>query len=276
MPGPLWPDCRSQSLGARTLMYRRLGAGPDLVFLHGLLGSGEQWRECALALAGGFTCWLLELPGVSRSSLLAPAGLNDLARWLEKVATTFGWQQFAILGSSWGGAMALAYAAAFPTRVRRMVLAAPAHPLWRPNLRQRLLLWPPLCHAAAWAGARLSWKQRRQLLEAMYGDPSRVTDESVNAYRERLCRPGLGAAVAAYARPWRRDQHALGRALGAIRVPALLVWGERDIVVPASTAPALCAALPDARLNLLGGLGHLAMEEDPAAFAGAVRPFLES
>ncbi|MGH9394705.1 MAG: alpha/beta fold hydrolase [Terriglobales bacterium] len=55
----------------------------------------------------------------------------------------------------------------------------------------------------------------------------------------------------------------------------MLLWGERDPVVPAASAAALLQALPHARLEILPGLGHLPHAEDPAAFCAAVTRFLE-
>ncbi|MGH9520111.1 MAG: alpha/beta fold hydrolase [Terriglobales bacterium] len=259
---------------AGACVLRRLGRGPDVLFLHGLLGAGTQFEPAAAQLAPDYCCWVLELPGISLSPRLRSATLAELVAWLAHTADACALTSFILIGSSWGGALALAFAAAQPHRVRRLVAVAPAHPFWQASLAQRLLLFPPLTRVAARVGAGLGRSRHRDLLAAMYGNPGRMPPSSLDGYRERLCRPGLGAAVAGYARHWRQDQAGLRAALSQVTMPVLLLWGSRDRVVPAATAPALRSALPRAQLTLLPGLGHLPFEEDPDAFVAAVRPFL--
>lgn len=245
-----------------------------MIFLHGLLGAGSQFKAVVAQLSPEFRCRPLELPGISSAPALPSAALADLVVWLAGVVRSSNPGAFSLVGSSWGGTLALAFAAAYPAAVRRLIAVAPAHPFWQPSLAQRLLLFPPVTRVAARAGAQLGRSRHRALLAAMYGNPGRMPPSSVDEYRARLCRPGLGAAVAGYARRWRRDQQELRAALPRITAPVLLLWGSRDRVVPAATAPALQKALPRSTLRLLPGLGHLPFEEDPDAFLAAARPFL--
>ncbi|MGH9480513.1 MAG: alpha/beta fold hydrolase [Terriglobales bacterium] len=258
------------------LRFERSGAGPDAVFLHGLLGSAAQWRGAAAGLAARFTCWLLELPGISHSTRLDDATLPGLRRWLEAAIAGLGLDGFHLIGSSWGGALALEFAAASPlrTRLRRLALVAPAHPHWTPSARQRLLLTPPWTRLGGWLVGRLSPAVHRAMLARIYGDPARLNDASVADYSAVLHQSGLGGAVAGYARCWRADQRRLEGELGQVSMPTLLLWGARDNVVPAATAGALRVALPHAALQVLPGLGHIPFNEDPAAFDQALLPFL--
>lgn len=245
-----------------------MGAGPDVVFLHGLLGRGGQWDGCVQRLSGRYRCWILELPGISASAAVADASLAGLSGWLDQAVEELGLGEFELVGASWGGAIAMKFAAGsgLKRRLRRLVLAAPAHPFWTPSARQQWLLTPPWTQIAAAVGAHLPLAAWRALMAPSYGDPARLRAASVAGYRELLRQPGLGAAVAAYARRWRADQRQLQTELGGIEAPVTLVWGERDRVVPAATAPALQAALPHAALCILPGLGHLPYEELPEAF----------
>jgi len=251
---------------------------PDLVLLHGLLGCGRQWRAAADIFSERFTCWVLELPGISSSHPVRDSSLPGLAQWLGSATQALGLSQFSLIGSSWGGALALEFAArsALRGRVHRLVLVAPAHPFWNPSPRQQWLLTPPWTRLAATVGALLPLGFHRRLLAGTYGDPRRLAPASITEYRRLLRRPGLGAAVANYARAREEDRQRLREALAAAPdlPPTLLVWGERDAVVPAATAPVLARSLPGAHLIVLPGLGHLPFEEDPEAFTTAVLPFL--
>jgi len=244
--------------------------------LHGLLGSAAQWDGEAARLACDRNCWQLELPGISASDRCRDQSLPGLVDWFEQAVREHEWHSFDLLGSSWGGLLALAFACVSPlrARLRRLVLVAPAHPLWMPCRRQRWMMtaWGTRC--GAFLGARVPANVHRALLAGMYGNPSRLDAQSVERYGATLRRAGLGAAMAATTRHWRRDQRWLRPALPQLTAPTLLVWGDRDRVVPASTAPALASALPGSRLAVLAGLGHLPFAEDPAAFHAIVGPFL--
>lgn len=250
------------------IVFQQVGAGPDVVFLHGLLGRGGQWDGCARILGARRRCWILELPGISASAAVADASLAGLSGWLEHAVEELGIGEFELAGASWGGAIALKFAANSPKRrqVRRLVLAAPAHPFWTPSARQQWLLTPPWSRIVAWMGAHLPRAAYSSILAPSYGERARLRPASVAAYRATLRQPGLSAAVAAYAGRWREDQRQLHLELGGIAAPVTLIWGERDRVVPAATAPALQKALPRAELFILPGLGHLPYEELPEAF----------
>lgn len=269
-----------QRLGCGRVSYRRLGSGPALVLLHGLLGSGWQWKASAERLARRYTCWVLELPGIGQSEAVSDSSLPGLGRWLEQVIEGLGIDHFSLIGSSWGGAVALQFAAddgeggsEVGQRLERLVVDAPAHPYWTPSRRQRWLLWPLLMRVALRGARWLSTNELRQILAASYGNPERMPPDAVERYQRLLQRPGMGAALAGYARCWQRDQRRLRAGLARIRVPVLLVWGGRDRVVPVASAPALRAHLR-CEWKLLPGLGHLPYEEDAAAFTCAIEAFL--
>lgn len=63
--------------------------------------------------------------------------------------------------------------------------------------------------------------------------------------------------------------------LAAVRAPTLLVWGERDALVPPTLAASFADTLPDTRLALLPRAGHVPMQERPGDFAAAVLGFLD-
>lgn len=265
------------------LRYRRWGAAqaassrdcaPDLVLLHGLLGTSSQWAAAASRLAFRHRCWALELPGIGASARPRDLSLQGLTAWLEAACRTLPLgERFTLIGSSWGGVVALDFAARSPlaARLDHLVLAAPAHPLWNPNRAQRFMLRPIQARVGAWLGAHSTPRIHRALLERIYGDPARVPLESIAEYGATLRQPHLGAAIAGLARHFRAQRLALAAALPQMQTPALLVWGDRDPVVPVATARALAAAMPHAELEILTGVGHLPFVEEPETFVSLVR-----
>jgi len=112
----------------------------------------------------------------------------------------------------------------------------------------------------------------RASLAPAYGDPAVLTQDRFERYRDMMLAPGVRQAIVD-----RMAGHVLPPPepiLATIQAPVLLLWGERDGMVPASHAADYQRVLPDSRLVVLPGLGHVPMEEAPEAVAAALRGFL--
>lgn len=256
------------------------GAGPPVVWLHGLLGSAAVWRYNTGPMSRYFTIWTGDLPamGAAEPLLHYDMSLPRLSEWLQEALTPLRGERFSLIGSSWGGAVALWFAAHAPlaNRLERMVLAAPVHPDFHPSPRQRLLLRPFWARLGANLLRHAPMRQKGEILAAMFGDRARIPPDSLAIYQRGLARPDLGRAMAGYVRHWRRDLAALRPALARIQCPVLLVWGGRDRAVPITGAAALQRALPVASLTRWPELGHLPYEEDSGRFNQTVLGFLTS
>jgi len=243
------------------------GAGPAVVLLHGFTLDARLWDGVVDALAAAHTVVRLDLRGHGASSPAAAPYLacDDVAHVLDGL----GLAHAALVGLSWGGQVALDAALAWPERVRALALVdstLPGHdwsPAWRDMVaRLRALALGsqgPRAAAAAWfaeplfapararpglAGALAQWETTRAgLLWAGH-----------NA--------GLALAPAARAR------------LRTLRVPTLVVVGERDLADFQAIAEELAVAIPHARKVVLPGVGHLPPLESPAELARVLTEFL--
>jgi pimeloyl-ACP methyl ester carboxylesterase len=110
-------------------------------------------------------------------------------------------------------------------------------------------------------------------MRGAYAVPGVLTDAVVDRYHAMLLAPGVRRAILDRMLQTRLVPPEL--ILATIRVPVLLLWGERDGAVPASHATDYERALPDVRTVMLPGIGHVPMEEAPEASARALRAFLE-
>jgi pimeloyl-ACP methyl ester carboxylesterase len=117
-----------------------------------------------------------------------------------------------------------------------------------------------------------------------FGDPSRVprerVEEAVQEMRDRDAQPWAGQALTRSLRGLMTSYLRVGRANAwrmarAVTVPSLVVWGDRDRLVDPALAPRLAAVLPDSRLQVQPGIGHLAMLEAPEPTARAVLALAE-
>jgi pimeloyl-ACP methyl ester carboxylesterase len=234
---------RRLDVGGARVHYRVGGAGPPVVLVHGLSGSGRWWRRNAGALAARFRVFAVDLVGFGRSR--GPFRLAEAADVLRDWMGRVGVHRAHVVGHSMGGYIAAELATGADAPVDRLVLVdAAAFPLG----------WHPVRHAVGLARA------------VRYMAPSFL--------------PVL-AADAVRAGPWtlfRAAREAVESDLEArcegVRAPTLVVWGEHDCVVPPAFGRRLAACLPDGELVVIEGAGHNPMWDRPGPFNRAVLDFL--
>jgi pimeloyl-ACP methyl ester carboxylesterase len=251
------------------IAYERAGEGPPLVLLHGYVGDGPTtWRQQIDGLSDEFTVVAWDAPGAGGSSdpseWLGMAGYADcLARFVD----ILGLEKPHVAGLSFGGALALAFYRRHPAVPRTLILAS-AYAGWAGSLpaeaaEQRLQQALVLADLSPeeFAGA---------LLPTMFSEatPAEAVDEfgaSMLAFHP--------AGFRAMARASAED---LRDVLPDIRVPALLVYGDKDVRAPLTVASSLHAALPNSTLVVLPGAGHVCNVEAPEEFNRTVRGFLRT
>ena len=113
----------------------------------------------------------------------------------------------------------------------------------------------------------------RANLAAAYADPARLTDKEVDTYDDLIRAPGVRAAMLDRLRQTvLQDPRPL---LRTIQAPTLLIWGQKDALIPVSNAQDYLAAIPRCVLVVLPTLGHVPQEEDPSASIVPVLAFLK-
>lgn len=257
-----------------------LGAGgTPLVLLHGFGAHAYTWRHWAPDLARDHRVVLVDLKGFGA----APKPLDhaysplDQAELVLRLMRGRNLEGATLVGHSYGGAVALVLAVLLsekdPQRLARMILLAGA------GYPQRLPRYMRLASLPAVGRAMLRLVPSRRLaraaLRSAYGDPTRITTRQIEAYAEPLRTPegrhgvietarGIGGADAA---SWTSRYPEIG-------VPTLLLWGDRDPIVPLEIGRRLEGTLPDARLVILEDCGHVPQEEKPRESLEVVRAFL--
>jgi len=259
------------------LTFEKTGSGPPLLLLHGLLATSFTWRHNLEELGRHFTCYAVNAPGLGGSAPLPGfrAPLNRLADAMLDFVTALDLPETRVMGSSWGGSVALLLALRSPPRVTRLVLAAPFHPWADLRPRQRLLLTWPFSRVAGALLRRRSDTFFRRAVGDMMGDPTQLTADAVRGYAAPLrSARASGRVFAGFVAGWRREMAEIAATAASLRQPTLLVWGDRDPVVSLASGRRCAQHLPAAELAVLPGAGHLPHEEQPEAFLGKVLPFL--
>jgi pimeloyl-ACP methyl ester carboxylesterase len=109
-------------------------------------------------------------------------------------------------------------------------------------------------------------------LQPAYGDPAKLTDDILTRYHDLLLGPGNRDAMIA-----RMEQTELVEPeplLRSIMAPTLLLWGQKDAMIPVANADDYLKSLPNAKLVVLPGLGHLPQEEAPETSVVSLKQFL--
>ena len=259
--------------GAR-VNYVRMGHGPPVVLIHGLAASWESWLENIPALARAGTTIALDLPGFGRSAALpGDVSIPGFARFVASFLESLGIERATLVGSSMGGLIAADTAATHPRRVERLVLVSAPGP-GRRSWPAEEVGAPALSRTVAGAIARRSGRLmhsarlRRALLSRLMSHPDRISPRLLARLAAGVARP---ASVAARRATVRND---VGLRLDGIAAPALVVWGERDRVVPPYVADYYEQALRGARKVIFPDTGHAPMIERPALFNRVLTSFL--
>ena len=274
-------ECESRVAGHR-MRYLRAGSGPAVVLLHGLMGYSFSFRFNIPELAKHFTVYAPDMLGIGFSdrpphldySLRANA--ERILEWLDLISVS----SLNLLGTSHGGGVATTVAALAvdnrAPRIERLMLVAAINP-WSAIGKKRVAL---LSTAIGTGVFRRSFPHLLAVhsffLKRMYGDPRRVTSETLEGYAAPLAQHGGADYGLGVVRTWVDDVQCLQSMYPKLHgIPTLLIWGDRDVAVSPASAHKLHEALPGSELVMLSGIGHLPYEECPDHFNRILLEFLQ-
>ncbi|HEX5282929.1 MAG TPA: alpha/beta hydrolase [Bryocella sp.] len=253
-------------------------AGAPVLMLHGIVAGGDCFRRLGDQLPDERRVVALDLPGggYSERPLTIDVSFRSVAEIVAEAMSVLGMERPVIVGHSYGGAIALELAAWRPELLDAIILIAPAHPF---SMREDLLVRFYLSAAGRWFARLLPRVPRRLMLEAfrrMPGDRRNVSYEQIEPYVQALRHPGTIAYVLRVLKSWKNDMEKLGNALRerTTEIPAFLLWGELDPVVPASTGMELMRHLGPSEQMTMPGVGHLPNDEKPEECGSLIRTWL--
>lgn len=217
--------------------------------LHGILGQASNWAELFPHIPSCCCGAALHFPLFDSGSRLD--SLDQLTDYAAGFIASLDAKQVVLAGNSLGGHVALRLALRLPQRVAGLVLAGSS------GLAERTFgTVPGLYPSREWIAERV----REVFYDPACISTALIDEVSQVLYSRRSLRRLVNLFVSA-----RRDN--MESQLGAVRCPALLVWGRQDVVTPAEAARQFHALLPDSELHFLEHCGHVPMIERPQAFA---------
>ena len=245
---------------------------PAILLLHGFGASLQAWDDWAPALEKNLRVLRIDIPGFGLSGPAVNQDYSDAADVARVIAVMdqLGVQQVIVAGHSMGGRIAWNLAAAHPERVSQLVLLSPdGFP--DPNAKSdKTYEVPALLGLLPYSLPQ--WALRMGGVAPAFADNSQLTPQMMQRYHDMMLAPGVRTALLERMRQT-RNSDPVSR-LQSIKVPTLLLWGEKDAFIPLSNAQDYLKAMPQARLVTLPGVGHVLHEEAPQASVQAVLDFL--
>ncbi len=267
------------ALDGLELYYTITGRGPAILLIHGLGAFAESWRHTIAALSPHGTVIALDLPGFGQSAKpRRDYGLPFFAEAVDRLLDVLEIERVHLVGHSLGGAVAVVYATANPSRVDRLALLSPAVPGFplRTSFIYRLmtvrgvgelmarLVTPRLCAAAL----------RRCLVAP---DPEEIAFLVAHEFGVRATPDGRAAYLATLRGVW--EDFATGGAVYRAALaewdrPTLVIHGRQDRVIPLAHAAAAVEGIRGAEGRWLDRCGHFPQIERAAAVHGWLGDFL--
>src|SRR6201997_3017003 len=260
--------------------YRDDGDGEVLLLIHGMAGSSDSWRSVLPQLSKKFRVIAPDLLGHGESAKpRSDYSLGAFAVWLRDFLDELGVSQATVVGHSLGGGVAMQFVYQHPDYVKRLVLISSGGLGPDVGLVLRLLSAPgaELVLPIIAPKPVLNVGNKLRSWFSVAGIRSPRAGEIWNAYSSLSDRQTREA----FLRTLRSVVDYRGQAVSALSkihlsygLPALLIWGEQDRIIPVAHGYAAHDAVPDSRLEVLAGVGHFPHVESPTAVVDIVDDFI--
>jgi len=268
-------------LHGQPVSYFRAGEGPPIVLIHGITSSARTWREVMPGLAETHTVIALDLPGHGRSG--KPRGdysLGNYASGIRDLLSVLDIGRVTVVGHSLGGGVAMQFGYQFPNRIARLVLVDSG------GLGNEVALY---LRAATLPGAEY-------VIPLLFSSPARFTaravgralgrlgvksspntrglTEGMESLGDRDTRRAFLHTTRSVIDPWGQRVDARDRLYLSKGVPTMLIWGEKDRVIPIKHGQQAHELMPHSRFEILPGAGHFSHNADPERFVVLLNEFI--
>ena len=299
---PAWKDCYAEVNGVR-LHYVEQGKGQLILFLHGFPEFWYSWNYLLADFGRDHHAVALDMRGYNLSAKpegLDPYKMNALVEDVRALADHYSHQKkFILVAHDWGGAVAWAFAIAHPDYLRKLVIINAPHPavfgrLLSSDPAQQKASQYMLLFRSSQAESVLSANNYAALTEAVLGEGLKTgvfTEEDKAAYIKAWSQPGALTGGLNYYRASRVGPPAppqLAAEIGPstanfasdpaqmkVRVPTLVIWGEKDTALTTGNLDGLSEYVPQLTIKRVPDASHWVVHEKPAEVNGYIREFIQ-
>jgi pimeloyl-ACP methyl ester carboxylesterase len=264
--------------------FRQAGDGPVLLLIHGITSDSSTWRGVMGALAAEHTVLAPDLMGHGSSA--KPRGdysLGAHASGLRDLLAALGHERATFVGHSLGGGIAMQLAYQHPELCERLVLVDSGGLGREVSLLLRAATLPGSEYVMPWLAASRLFETGRLAtgLLAKVGLRAATADleEVAAAHRTLSDAPARSAFVQtlrSVVEPGGQRVSASSRLYLAGHIPLMLVWGERDRIIPISHGHQTHARVPGSRLEVFPDSGHFPQLDEPRHFSDVLLDFMDS
>jgi 4,5:9,10-diseco-3-hydroxy-5,9,17-trioxoandrosta-1(10),2-diene-4-oate hydrolase len=273
------PEDRYIKVGNLKTRYWALGdKGTAVILIHGLGASADIWMYNVGALAKQHRVYVPDLVGFGRSDRPGPSfSPFDYTRFLDDFINILNMDRVNLVGQSLGGGIALHYALQFPQKVNKLVLVDNA------GLGKEVI-WTLRWMSLPLVGELFSYPSRKGVeifFKLAVRNRALVTKDFVELYYDIFSRPGFQKFFLMLLRQIVNFRGAREEILDPvmnnlykITQPVLIIWGEKDRVLPLKQGYLGKEKLPNAKLEIMEGCGHIPFFERSDEFNKLVLEFL--
>lgn len=232
-----------------------------ILILHGWGSSAKKWQPVKKLLEdGGNKVVIPDLPGFGQSVPPARAwGLDDYVIWLKEFCARENLSQFFLLGHSFGGSIAMRFAAKEPQKLKGLILCSAA------GLRAKRKVRKTFIKLAAQTGKAIF---SLPMLTKFYSICQKIFYEKILRQTDYLRAKGVMRETLK-----KVVSEDLTPCLSEIKVQTLIIWGRKDKITPLGDAYLMKEKIPNSRLEILENIKHCPYLEDPKLLAQAVVKF---
>ncbi len=236
------------------------GHGSTIVLLHGILASLHTWDGWLPALSKKYRVVRIDLPGhgLTGPDPKGEYSIDRMTKLIEKLYDKLEIKEAHLIGNSLGGWIAWEFAVRNPKRVSKLVLIDSAG--FNTDEVPLIVSFSKLPLAPYFLTGNAPRFAVKYLVGSVYGNPDLITEDTVTRYSELFLREGNGKGFFDSVRaPVENNSVSLKK----LKMPVLIMWGEKDSWISPEYARSFHSAITQSRLITFPLLGHVPMEESP-------------
>ena len=276
-------ELKEAVLHGHRIAYRSAGSGPAIVLVHGITSTSATWERVMPYLATRFTVIAPDLLGHGESA--KPRGdysLGAYASGVRDLMVSLGHERATFVGHSLGGGVVMQLAYQFPERCERLVLVDSGGLGREVNFLLRAATLPlsevvlPVLASTRLLDAGRGAGRLLGLLGLHVGTDMSELAKGHASLADAESRAAFVHTLRTIVDPGGQRVNASDRLYLAQNVPFMIVWGERDPIIPVQHGRAAHELVPTSRLEVFENAGHFPHVDDPQRFLDVLLDFIDS